>query len=206
MARISLVTLLAVIWLALAVPPHANADGGCSSEYVGVPPGPLAPVNLQAVGSELRWVNLAGDANCLVIEIKPYLPPALATQIPEQWLPFATIYTPQATSYAVPAMESAGQVCFRMYAANAFGRSDYTNAVCLLAQRPPTFTPTPTPTPTLVYGIGATLEKTPVTSTESLPVLPAQERRGRPVVGIVVGALLAAVVVGLLLLRWQVRT
>ncbi len=187
--------LLVVALAGRGVPPVAQADeGDCVSDYVGVPPGPEAPVNLRVEGATLRWENRATNANCLAIEIKPYLPPDLRTRVAEQWLPFATIYAVDFTSYAVPAMESGGNVCFRMYAANQHGRSPYTNEVCLLPEKPPT------PTPTAVWGIGATPERTP-TSSQGVPS--GGGPGGRPAVVVMVALLVVATAVGLMVLRWR---
>ncbi|MDP3064847.1 MAG: hypothetical protein Q8O40_16845 [Chloroflexota bacterium] len=195
----STIVLLALLAVALAgylVPVNAQAgEGDCASDYVGVPPGPGAPVGFRVEGAVLRWENRAANANCLAIEIKPYLPPDLRTRVAEQWLPFATIYAVESTSYTVPEMESGGEVCFRMYAANQYGRSPYTGEVCLLPAVPPT------PTPTAVWGIGATPERTPTASTGG-PT--SGGRAGRPAVVIMVTLLLVATVVGLMVLRWRV--
>jgi len=188
--------LLAVTPAGYDVPLVATADeGDCVSNYVGVPPGPEAPANFRIEGITLRWENRATNANCLAIEIKPFLPSSLRTRVPEQWLPFATIYAVESTSYTVPAMESGGEVCFRLYAANQHGRSSYTGEICLLPERPPTATPTP------VWGIGATPERTPT----PVPSGPAGGGLGqRPAVVIVVALLVVAAVVGLMVLRWRV--
>jgi hypothetical protein len=191
---VSLALLLAVA--GRVTPPTVQADGGdCASNFAGVPPGPEAPVNFRFQDTTLWWENRAANSNCLAIEIKPYIPPGLRTRSPEQWLPFATIYVVDSTSYAVPAMASGGEVCFRMYAANQHGRSPYTREVCLLPEQPATATPTP------VWGIGATPERTPTPA----PTAPPGGSLGqRPAVVIVV-ALLVAAVVGLLVLRWRAR-
>ena len=78
----------------------------------------------------LRWVNKAANSGCTAIEAN-YSLEGTATEPGGTWDLVETILDPAVSEYLDLAVRAQGDVCYRVYAANALGRSEYSNRVCL---------------------------------------------------------------------------
>ena len=78
----------------------------------------------------LRWVNKATNFGCTAVEAN-YSPEGAATELGGTWDLVETILDPAVSEFLHVAVPAQGDVCYRVYAANALGRSEYSNRVCL---------------------------------------------------------------------------
>ncbi len=185
---LSSVALLSLPAVSGGVSAVAAADTpDCVSTFAGSPPGPEAPANVrvasQGIAQSLAWDNKAQDAKCIVVQFKP-LTVTGGQGAPQDWATLVTLTNVQTTSYQLPPI--AGQVCYRLYAANAQGRSDFSEERCV-APAPVTLGPALA---------GQSLSSTTGGTGAGGSALPA--------VIIIVAALAAAAVAAMLVLRWRV--
>ena len=149
---LSLVLIVAVgiwygVWPTSAM--EASAEGTCGDSYAEPPLGPERPTRLVAFRKlvedapdpqqdiTLHWVNGAGDADCLAVEVN-YLPRRTATG--DDWSLLDTLRGGPVTEYH-HRVSALGEVCYRVYSSNEAGRSQYSNRVCLALEG---YTPPPT--------------------------------------------------------------
>lgn len=160
--------LLAVLMLAMAtwiaLEFHAAAEGIsdiCGDGFKPPPEGPVSPKKLLALretegvgsgslsGVRLHWVNDAWNTNCVVVQQRPSAYAAADT-----WTTVTTINDPTVNEYLHRDVAPRGEICYRAYAANEMGRSDYSNRVCLLLDPPPQIAANPAATVVLPTSSG----------------------------------------------------
>ena len=156
------VVLLLAIAVGVASPnyllPQASAQERCSDTYTPPPVGPQAPTDLLLFrapedtdegtgrGIFVTWINHADNALCVAVE--GILDPGRSNGGSGPWGPIVTIQEPTAGSYLHEDAPMEGEMCYRVYASNDFGRSAYSNRACLLVTSPdPTLEPTTVPNP-----------------------------------------------------------
>ena len=83
----------------------------------------------------LHWLNKADNANCFAVEAKLSSAPEPASN--GQWALLDTIRDPKVNQHLHRVTASGpGEICYRVYASNSWGRSDYSNRVCLQVEAP----------------------------------------------------------------------
>ena len=125
-----------------ASPAEAVVEDTCSKIYAPPPLGPQRPTKLVALRNleeaspepqqviSLLWINRAQNANCFFVEVK--YSPGQGTGVSNEWLLLDTIRSPRVNQYQHQNVKAQGQVCYRVYASNRTGRSEYSNRVCLV--------------------------------------------------------------------------
>jgi hypothetical protein len=117
----------------------------------------------------LRWTDNSDNESCFAIERK-------AGASGWEWL--SAVGANQVGTYG-DGLVSEGEHCYRVYAGNDAGRSDYSNETCIQLAAP---TPSPTPPPSTPTPAATPSPSTPTPSPFVAPVrgLPATGRIGAP--------------------------
>ena len=133
--------LIAVAWMGVSGVLLATAEDICNDVYAAPPLGPERPGSLIAFRNpvagtmdeqdiSLHWVNKADNASCFAVEAK--LSSALEPASDGQWAFLDTIHDPKINQHLHRVTYSGpGEICYRVYASNSWGKSDYSNRVCL---------------------------------------------------------------------------
>ena len=131
--------VMASLWSASIV--RAQGQDDCNSSYTKANFGPERPAKLTAFrkviddGSgpqqdiTLHWINESRGATCFTVEAR--FSPGLDSSADGEWAVLGTIRGAKATRHLHRDVPAPGELCYRLYASNSTGRSDYSNRVCL---------------------------------------------------------------------------
>ena len=136
-------SLLALAGAWLLAMPAVSALEDCVNDYADLPLGPARPesvVAFRAAADEtgllqditLSWANKADNANCVSADFR--LSPGPVTGGEGQWELLTSIRDPLVTQYEHFDLASTGHVCYRVYSSNEYGRSSFSNRVCLVLE------------------------------------------------------------------------
>lgn len=132
--------MLAGLWVSSATGVVAQVD--CNSGYTGSALAPDKPELAMAFRESLvltpeapknirlRWVNKSSNFGCTGVETN-YSSQGRAA-LGGTWDALETIVDPAVSEYLHAAVPTRGEICYRVYAANSLGRSEYSNRVCLV--------------------------------------------------------------------------
>jgi len=139
--------LTAVVWSAAIA--GAAVQDDCSDSFASHPLAPGTPAKLVAFRKAvqgvvtprqdvtLHWINTSSNANCFSIEARFLSGPD--PSVNGGWVLLETIHDPRVNQYLHSGVPTSGEVCYRVYASNSVGRSDYSNRVCLSMGGPPPY-------------------------------------------------------------------
>ena len=135
------VALTALSGLWVTYPTGIGAQQDCNANDTGAALAPekpdLAMAFREATGQtsegpkniRLRWLNKASNLGCTGVEAN-YSPEGTA-ELGGTWDLLDTMLDPAASEYLHVGVPDLGDICYRVYAANALGRSEYSNRVCI---------------------------------------------------------------------------
>ncbi len=136
------VGLIAAVWNVTTA-----AGQNCSDSFAEPPLGPERPEDLIAFRDVVKgegdllqdvvllWTNVADNARCITVEAS--FSTTGAAEARDDWVALESIHDPTANRFPHSVGSDPGEVCYRVFASNAFGRSNYSNRVCLLLEALP---------------------------------------------------------------------